>query len=635
MKKTTLLFIVSMYATISLSQNVGISNTPIIPAPSAQLEVRSTSKGVLIPRMTTVEMGLIVAPAQGLMVYNTDTKSFLYYDGFWKEMSIKDDNVWSKNADHIYNNNLGFVGVGTNSPGTKLDVASGSSGAIARFSGGTSTWMEFRENNVYRGYLGSFSGNAEDMDFGTGSGNTTGKIHFTIGAIPKVTVSDLGYLGIGKIVPNSPLHVVGGTGAGGVLPFFSTITAENNGNTFLSLLAPNANEAGMIFGLNSNNISGSVVYNNASTPKGLQFRTRNNITQMVLDSLGNVGIGDITPTSRLNVTSTTASNIANFDGRTGMFIGLYENATYRGYLGSFSGAATDVDFGTGAGNTTGKLNFTIQASPKFSIASDGTAQVLGSNILEIGAGTLGKETNAGKIGYNAFGQSALTIVGAGTTIGTRALYFYAEAGTTTNGPIYIEKATGGAPTIEIKPSETGVDGSEILLYNAAGVATIELDADFGDGDGRVITSELQIKGGSDLAEHFDIAIDEEAEAKSGMLVSIDTKTEGKLCLTNQPSDTKIVGVISGANGIKPGMLMGQEGSIAFGKYPIALAGRVYVLATNEAGEINAGDFLTSSSKKGYAKKVTNINKSQGAIIGKAMGKVNPDNGYVLVLINLQ
>ncbi len=635
MKKNILLLLLSIQTVISFSQNVGISATPIIPDPSAQLEVRSSSKGVLVPRMNTVEMGLIVAPAQGLMVYNTDTKSFLYYDGFWKEMSIKDDNVWSKIGDHIYNNNVGFVGIGNNNPSTKLDVATGSNGAIARFSGGTQTWLEFRENNIYRGYLGSFAGNAEDMDFGTGAGNTTGKVHFTIGASPKVTISDLGYLGIGKIAPNSPLHVVGGTGAGGVLPFFSTITAENNGNTFLSLLAPNANEAGMIFGLNSNNISGSVVYNNASTPKGLQFRTRNNITQMVLDSLGNVGIGDITPTSRLNVTSTTASNIANFDGRTGMYIGLYENATYRGYLGSFSGATTDVDFGTGGSNTTGKLNFTIQASPKFSIATDGTSQVLGSNIFEIGAGVVGKETNAGKMGYNAFGKTALTIIGAGTTTSNRTMYFYAEGGTTTNGPIYIEKASGGAPTIEIKPSETGVDGSEILLYNSAGVATIELDADFGDGDGRVITSELQIKGGSDLAEHFDIAIEEEEEAKPGMLVSIDTKTEGKLSLTNIESDTKIVGVISGANGIKPGMLMGQEGTIAYGKYPIALAGRVYVLATNEAGEINAGDFLTSSSKKGYAKKVTNINKNQGAIIGKAMGKLNADNGYVLVLINLQ
>lgn len=162
-----------------------------------------------------------------------------------------------------------------------------------------------------------------------------------------------------------------------------------------------------------------------------------------------------------------------------------------------------------------------------------------------------------------------------------------------------------------------------------------MDADFGDGDGRVITGELQIKGGSDLAENFDISEDEGNYVKPGMLVSIDIEKEGLLCITNQATDKKIVGVISGANGIKPGMLMGQQGTIAYGKYPIALAGRVYVLCNNEGGEINPGDFLTSASQRGYAKKASNLGDAQGAIIGKAMGKADSKTGYVLVLINLQ
>ena len=81
--------------------------------------------------------------------------------------------------------------------------------------------------------------------------------------------------------------------------------------------------------------------------------------------------------------------------------------------------------------------------------------------------------------------------------------------------------------------------------------------------------------------------------------------------------------------------MGQTGTIAYGKHPVALVGRVYVLCNNEGGEINAGDFLTSASQRGYAKKAGNLVDAQGAIIGKAMGKVNPETGYVLVLINLQ
>lgn len=225
-------------------------------------------------------------------------------------------------------------------------------------------------------------------------------------------------------------------------------------------------------------------------------------------------------------------------------------------------------------------------------------------------------------------------VGIGTSSQSEKLEVRGNALISNNGVLMLEKSSG-LKTVEIKSTESGTDGASMLLYNKDGLVTIEIDADYGDGDGRVITSELQIKGGSDLAENFDLAEAEEKEAKPGMLVSIDTKKEGALCLTNVAADKKIVGVISGANGIKPGMLMGQQGSIAFGKYPVALAGRVYVLCNAEGGAIAAGDFLTSSSQKGYAKKADNFQEAQGAIIGKAMGGVNPQTGYALVLVNLQ
>ena len=83
------------------------------------------------------------------------------------------------------------------------------------------------------------------------------------------------------------------------------------------------------------------------------------------------------------------------------------------------------------------------------------------------------------------------------------------------------------------------------------------------------------------------------------------------------------------------MMMGQKGTIAYGDFPVALAGRVYVLSNEESGAIMPGDFITSSSVKGYAMKVKNIKDAQGAIIGKAMGKRDPTTGYVLVLISLQ
>lgn len=84
----------------------------------------------------------------------------------------------------------------------------------------------------------------------------------------------------------------------------------------------------------------------------------------------NVGIGKNNPQVRLDVLSSSNSP-ARFDGTSPMFIGLYEDGLYRGYLGSFSGAANDVDFGTGFGNSSGKLHLTIQTSPRLTIRENG------------------------------------------------------------------------------------------------------------------------------------------------------------------------------------------------------------------------------------------------------------------------
>src|SRR5690554_122183 len=70
----TFLASVSMYA----QDNVGIGTTN--PDPSAALEVESKEKGVLVPRMTTAERNAIVAPAEGLLMYDIDEDCFFYYE---------------------------------------------------------------------------------------------------------------------------------------------------------------------------------------------------------------------------------------------------------------------------------------------------------------------------------------------------------------------------------------------------------------------------------------------------------------------------------------------------------------------------------------------------------------------------
>ena len=68
------------------------------------------------------------------------------------------------------------VGIGTTTPVAKLDVKTTLSN-VGQFNEGSSMFMGIFENDVYRGYWGSYAGNPEDIDLGTGAGNATGKLN--------------------------------------------------------------------------------------------------------------------------------------------------------------------------------------------------------------------------------------------------------------------------------------------------------------------------------------------------------------------------------------------------------------------------------------------------------------------------
>jgi hypothetical protein len=48
---------------------------------SAQMDIQSTTRGALIPRLTTAQMNAILSPVKGLLVYNTDASSLYQYNG--------------------------------------------------------------------------------------------------------------------------------------------------------------------------------------------------------------------------------------------------------------------------------------------------------------------------------------------------------------------------------------------------------------------------------------------------------------------------------------------------------------------------------------------------------------------------
>ncbi len=105
-----------------MAQGVGINETGAAPDASAILDVSSTVQGVLVPRMTTAQRVAIASPAMGLLVYDSDSNGFWFYNGaVWTEIS-SGEQLWSADGNDVSNTNSGNVGVGTDNPNAKLDV---------------------------------------------------------------------------------------------------------------------------------------------------------------------------------------------------------------------------------------------------------------------------------------------------------------------------------------------------------------------------------------------------------------------------------------------------------------------------------------------------------------------------------
>jgi len=89
---------VLFFSSLSFSQGISINNDGSGADGSAMLDVKSTTSGLLVPRMTTVQRIAIVSPANSLMVFDIDTKSFWFYNVTeWNEVGASKVNMLSDN----------------------------------------------------------------------------------------------------------------------------------------------------------------------------------------------------------------------------------------------------------------------------------------------------------------------------------------------------------------------------------------------------------------------------------------------------------------------------------------------------------------------------------------------------------
>jgi hypothetical protein len=196
------------------------------------------------------------------------------------------------------------VGIGTSSPSAKLHINSTTSNPMI-INGVAPMYITFAESGVNRGYIGSFYGNIEDIDFGTYSGNINGAIHLTTNGSIRFTVDQDGNVGVGTTAPQQLFSVADGI-----------VIDQSNFNTGTS------NHI-LRFGSNSGEGIGSA-RTTAINQFGLDFYT-NNLQRVTITNGGNMGINMLTPTSKLEIrgalgfSSTTKKWELNYDSTAGYF----------------------------------------------------------------------------------------------------------------------------------------------------------------------------------------------------------------------------------------------------------------------------------------------------------------------------
>jgi hypothetical protein len=137
------------------AQNVGIGTST--PNASAQLDISSNNKGLLIPRMSSSQRNAIVAPAKGLMAFDSSQNSFWYYTGSgWKELG---GNIYNSDSSLVVGKQSGTIP----SHILTFNTSSSDSSGYLYDSGGTAGNYGNNENFTYNIYLNSYLQIATDI----------------------------------------------------------------------------------------------------------------------------------------------------------------------------------------------------------------------------------------------------------------------------------------------------------------------------------------------------------------------------------------------------------------------------------------------------------------------------------------
>ncbi|PCJ82151.1 MAG: hypothetical protein COA57_13480 [Flavobacteriales bacterium] len=392
MKKITFLVLAVLLTANSLLaqvDNVGIGTTT--PDNSAILDVESTALGILIPRMTTVQRNAITGPANGLLVFDTDSVSFWFYDtgvSQWKKIG---------------------AGGGGGSGGGTLDDA-----------------YDFGGNGVGR-VITADSGPVEINGTGTVTANQ-GRLHTTtVGgtvAIPSIGISgtsgtagSVGFGLTGEITnTDNPGAAIAATSNGTGQAVSATMTGTGAGGLF------QVTNASSVFSALSGIINGSgdaVVGQTTGSGRAGSFQVNN--ASNASDAL------------YVTTNGTVASGIRAENTNTGVAIQAVTNNasnTFSAVQGTTNSTSTAVAGVVGA--STGAAS---GVAGQVDAAATAQQAVLGNNLRTTGGhgvrgqgfnGTLG-ETNH-STGFGVYGENFDAIAPLGNGIGVAGKGYYGVLG---------------------------------------------------------------------------------------------------------------------------------------------------------------------------------------------------------------
>jgi hypothetical protein len=370
-----------------------IGSNPGNKTSSAILELESTSKGFLLPRMNATQMGAIASPTNGLMVYNTDQQcAFVYRGSTWVSMCDSATNGLTKTGNVI---SLG----GSLTQATTITTTSGNTLAIAGLQGGAAT-DSIMTLDATTGVLRRRT--VADVLAGAGNvwliGGNTLTANGTIGtnSAHDFTIETNG---ANRLTFTSAGAITQAAG-GGQVTFTGNVDATSGLDVTGALLTANAGST--LTGATNINATGAGATNigNATSTTTVLGATNINTTGTSATAIGNAGA----TVTVAGTTSVTGATTINTTGANNTSIG---NAT----------STTSVTGATNI-NTTGTATTTIGNSGAVANIAGSTVGVTGAtNINTTGTATttIGNATSTTNIAGNTLNITNTPNV---TTIGT-------------------------------------------------------------------------------------------------------------------------------------------------------------------------------------------------------------------------